>query len=449
MLSRRVRGRYVVGLCVLAVVLGAGRAAAQGELGNKDTLYNEFSNNRIDFDKLLRGEATYKPADKTISETAARWAIYPFTWLKTYRKGEIKSPQSLHTEFQTRMKLAGEQSPKNRAFMDVFAKDLVEALKQAMASRKLDEHRQQIANLALLLPELAQCKNDHVGDFLAGLLNDPKQHPLFRMYAARGLREFFPVFQVTGREENPGAKDFQEKRARALQRVDAVLAYVFQKWEFTPDVKEQLDAVLFQRREGVRTLAQAEALAVEFEKNTDGMLSKVNGPVAVGLMRILQKGTLTPPATLAERTEAAIGVCKLRGPNNKPIDNEAYRSDLAVALVGQLLLDFTEQYVVDYSASISTKKIPVLPWRVYAERLKDALKDFQTNSPRGTAQQKKAYEQIKELIAKAEPLLDTIKTLRAIEAPADLRDFVATLQPGTTTVFEGVPATNLKGGKGG
>jgi hypothetical protein len=327
--------------------------------------------------------------------------------------------------------------------MDVFAKDLIDTFKTAFKTLKLEEQRQQCVNIALLLPLLAQCKNEQVGDYLAELMADPKTHPVYRMYAARGLREFFPVYQVTGKEE-PTDKRFLDRKARALQRVDAVLGYVFQKWQFTPGVKEEVDAVIFQRRDGVRTLALAEVPAVEVEKNADGAPTKVNGPVAVALMRVLSKDGLTPPPSLAERVEAAIGVCKL-----KAVGIESYRSDLAVALVGRLLLDFTDQYVVDYNASISQKKIPVLPWRVYAERLKDALeKDFLKNSPKENDTQRKAQEQIKELVAKATPLLETIKLLRGMEAPAELRAFVQTLQPNTTTVFEGVPATNLKGGKG-
>ncbi len=441
MLSYRVRGGFVLVLGLLTVACGAGRAAAQEGLGNEKALKAAFNNFRLT--NLLSGADKYTPADKDVSKTAAELFVYQFTWRDYYRPKPLRTPQQLLRDFHDRMKQAGELAPGNRVFMDVFSRDLIDAVKYAMKSLKVAEQRQQCVNIAQMLSMLALCKNEQVGDFLTEVVADSKQHPLYRFYAVRGLREFFPVYQVTGKDDLT-SKIVQDKRARALQRVGAVQAYIFQKWEFTPGVKEELDAVIYQRREGVRTLAQAEVPAVEVEKNALGAAIKVEGAVAVSLMKVLMKDGLTPPASLAERAEAAIGVCKLKVQNQ-----DVYRSDLAVVLVGQLLLDFTEQYVVDYNAAVSTKKIPLLPWRVYAERLTEALKDFQKYSPRENETQRKTVDQIKELVAKVTPLLDSVKALQRVEAPAEFRDFVGTLQLTTTTVFEGVPSTNLKGGKGG
>src|SRR5262249_42823230 len=144
-----------------------------------------------------------------------------------------------------------------------------------------------------------------------------------------------------------------------------------------------------------------------------------------------------------ERCEAAIGVCRI---DAKGL--EQYNSPLAVALVGRVLVDFSDAYINDYT-NISTKKITELPWRVYAERLEKALTDFTKNAPKETDAQRKALEQLNQLIAKTD--FNKIKELKSIAPPQDLRAVVDGISPTSGLVFEGVPSTNLnaKGGKGG
>jgi hypothetical protein len=426
-----------LGLAVLAVAWCAAPAAAQDELGIKSK--KEFTGElRSRFQSLLEGNSKYTPADKDVSRVAAEKLVYQFTWKDTYRN-KPGAPEE-QRQFLNFMKKAGE-TPGNQLFMDAFAKDLIECLKTVLAIPMDDTTRQYCVNAALLLPSLARCKHEAVGDFLADIVADPKQHALYRYNAVKGLREFFPVYRVKDGDDLTD-KRVQDRRARAIKRVDAVIAYINQKWDL-PDnpSKEVLDAVHFQRREGIRTLALAGTPAVEVEKTRP---AKVNGPAAVGLLRVLVKGGLTPPASPSERYEAAIGVCSLDG---RPFAD--YQSPLAVALVGQAILDFTEDYLKDYGA-VSTKKIPLLPWKVYADRLEQGLRDFHKLAPRETDAQRKAQDQIKSIFELTnKTLFPAIKGSRSIEPPGELRGLVESLGPTDGPVFEGVPATAVKGGKGG
>ena len=121
-----------------------------------------------------------------------------------------------------------------------------------------------------------------------------------------------------------------------------------------------------------------------------------------------------------------------------------------MVLVGQLTADFIEGYNTDYP-SISTKKIPLLPWRVYGKRLMKALDEFPANLPRN-ALQPKALEWIKSLKEKSAGDFGNINSPKgpqpAGDALPELQALVATLQPVPSYVFEDVPGMSLKPGKG-
>ena len=219
---------------------------------------------------------------RAISETAAKWFVYRFTWRNTYRKKEPHLIiQALHKVFQEKMDRAakGEDGGDNKHFIDVFAKDLIKCVKDALGKYRVEDNdsRQVCANIALLLPSLGRCKHEEVGDFLTEIVADPKKHTMYRFCAVKGLREFFPVYHVIGTED-PTDKRFLLKKNRASQRVDAVLAYVFQDWKVPANApKEVRDAVVFQRREGIRTLALAQTPLVEMELDKGGKPAKGGG----------------------------------------------------------------------------------------------------------------------------------------------------------------------------
>ena len=282
---------FCLGPAGLYLVHGVGNSTGAARQ-RCDADQKEHNDNYVRFETLLSGGAQYTKEDRPISETAAKRFVYQFTWRDTYRKKE-PTPQSLRKVFQNKMERAAktEDGGDNKLFLDVFAPDLIKCIKDAFAKYKIDDSdsRQVCVNIALLLPELGRCKHEEVGDFLAQIVADPKQPALYRFCAVKGLREFFPSYRVTGAED-PTDKRFLLKKQRAAQRVDAVLAYINQDWKVAADAPKELrDAVFFQRREGIRTLALAGTPAVEIERGKAGQPVKAWGSAAYGLLRILSK----------------------------------------------------------------------------------------------------------------------------------------------------------------
>src|SRR5262249_15360068 len=146
------------------------------------------------------------------------------------------------------------------------------------------------------------------------------------------------------------SKPLQEKKARDIARVDTVRAYIERKQTLSEDApKETWDAVAFLRREAIKTLAEARAPAVEVVQDPQANPVEGNGPVAYGLLRVL--AGLEPPATQAERAEAALGICAMKA---GLID--VYQPDLGVYLVGNFIAGFVKDYQLDYNAFSGKEK---------------------------------------------------------------------------------------------
>ena len=168
----------------------------------------------------------------------------------------------------------------------------------------------------------------------------------------------------------------------------------------------EIDAVRFVRREAIIVLAHAGSpavLAVNKKQEKNDMLL---GPVAPTLLKVLAKDGLHPPATLPEKLEAALGLCAM-----KHADMVEYNPDVATYLIGQMLTEFASDYSVDLVnfRKGGNNKIPFLPWKHDAKRLKDGLKKFAENAATPTA---------KSLKGLADPILDLMILHEAVNVNA-------------------------------
>src|SRR5205085_2179610 len=94
------------------------------------------------------------------------------------------------------------------------------------------------------------------------------------------------------------------------------------------------EAIRYMRREAITSLAEVGVPALgAFRKK-----GVVESPAVYELLRVLikGKGAYEPPTTLAERVEAAIGLCQLKDPE-KEAD---YNASVAVYAVGLCFLDY-------------------------------------------------------------------------------------------------------------
>src|SRR5262249_9230220 len=143
------------------------------------------------------------------------------------------------------------------------------------------------------------------GLYLVYLLTDnaKAKHDVIKMYAAHGLREYFPVAPLVEAEDIPDAQ--LRRKEKEVKYVDALIKFIERKPADKLTEPEQ-NAVRFLRREAIESLAQAQAPMVMLGKD-------VEGPIAPTLLKVLAPNSgLDPAPGLAERIEAAIGICELK-----------------------------------------------------------------------------------------------------------------------------------------
>ena len=174
-------------------------------------------------------------------------------------------------------------------------------------------------------------------------------------------------------------KDIKFKRGK--ERVQALADFINRK-----DTAANQDVIRYMRHEAVVSLAHAGVPAIWANKKS----GEIEGPVAYELLRVLVRGKdgFDPPSTLAERVEAALGLCQLKDPQG----DTDYDPSVAVYAVGLCFFDYMMEYSKDYANIVGRKKmgafktdgpdvkIPTMLWRIQSERFKAAAKELVTNT---------------------------------------------------------------------
>src|SRR5205823_4439484 len=143
-----------------------------------------------------------------------------------------------------------------------------------------------------------------------------------------------------------------KRKVREVMHVDALVNFAQRPGGDKLSEPEQ-NAIRFLRREAIESLAFAQAPLVAADK------VKVEGAIAPLILRVLSpKGGLDPAPNLAERVEAAIGVCQM-----KNLDAANYNTELGIYLVGRLVNDFADAYNKDLVDMRANKPAQML-WKV-------------------------------------------------------------------------------------
>jgi hypothetical protein len=442
--------RCLDSFAALAVVLAAGMGPAFAQsLGGKNQDEVPFRKVEQNFTKYLQGDMSASgPADKQAVETAtaaAKYYVHKLTWFDIAGvSGSEAEYFAKHVkEFNRNMGYALESAAKdsaakkparNKAFVEIFSKQMVAALKELVGQSftELNNQRSQIY-AGVMLPALARLGSEDVGDYLVEILNDPKKHDALKVHALKGLAEFFAALPP---RVDPDTVD-EKVRARDRARVEAVLAFLERKSPVAENAPpEEVEAVGFVRREAVKALAATRLPALVVQKG------KVEAPVALALLRVLapEKNGLTPVSSLSERAEAAIGLCRI-----KPSVFEQYQPEAAICLVGKFLVDFAKKYKEDGESVLGKNKDkapPFLAWKYHAQRLDQALKDLRAGVPAQAPYRQK----LETMLSHASPLLDKIAKHRDIDDPALLGNALGQMWPSTPTlgVFQGVPDVQIQ-----
>jgi hypothetical protein len=423
------RCRHFVSAIGVALLMAAGAKEAlaqEDQLGNKQTVEAPYQKLQPNINQYVAGQIQPTgPNDmeaKTSATVAAKWFVYPMTW-KVARENNRELLPDIVRQFDRFMAMATRRdfAARNKAFMELFNQQMISTFKELLARDfKADQVSQ--VNGCVLLPILARYGDDAFGNYLVELLKDGKLHDALKVHALKGLRAFFVA--------RPPVLDVDDQRVREgdAARVAAVLAFVTRAAPKTP---EEVEAYRFIRREAIKALAQSRIPAEAIDKNG------VKTPVALGLMKVLaaEKNGISPPPSLTEKAEAAIGLCRM----NTKLDK--YQPEAAVCLVGKFLTEFAAKYREDAPNLKGTEVPPLIPWRFYASRLEEGLQEMNRNA------RDPAYaNKLKTLLANSKGILDSMKRHNTIDEPASLVSAVTAMWPQAPalTPYQGVPGTQIQ-----
>jgi hypothetical protein len=431
------RGKLpVVGLLLLAAV-AVPRAGAQKQLAPLNELKEGHAKAFTLVEKFITGQQAPTAADKEFMEAEAKYLVYRFSC-----GGDLGQYQSDIKNWIIKVELPANRKT-NGPFIRMMSPILVKACRELLDQDFL-ESRHAIINFAPMLAQLAKLRDEAIAEYLVELLADHEaakgkltnKHDVIKMYAAKALREYFPIAVVS--EDDEVLTDAQTRRkAREIKHIEALIKFIDRPAPKRKLDKEEEEAIRFLRREAIETLARAEAPSVLAGKK------QVEAPVAPILLRVLSpNGGIEPTPGLAERVEAAIGICQI-----KYAKVPEYQPQLGVYLVGVLIEDLAKAYNKDLVEILGAgKKAPAMYWRVSAKRLDLAVKDMVVN-----AKGQPVETNVKKLSEGAAPILERMLSAAAKQPGAvdqtvlfNFGKMVNTMKPPANTVFKNVSTYKIE-----
>jgi len=404
----------ILGVVAASLCVFLGNVLAKDELLTPQQ-EEQFKKISFQFEsKVLKGEDT---ATGPQIELAARYYVLRVAFEKAQTDPSMMA--RIVKDYDSMLAYAtgpATSKPMRDATITKFAPELVKAFKQVF-DLDFNDNRMAVVNAAVMLPHFAKLKHEDIGDFLANIVADEKKHDAVRVHAAKALQEFFPVKAFTKFDN----KLALERKPRDKKRVDALLTLIDRPMPKITDPYE-IDALRYVRGAAVATLALAQTPAISaLDKK-----AKVEGPVALGLIKVLSK-KIEPEPSLKERIAAAAGVCRF----TKYVDE--YDPKIGIYLVGETLIDVVNEYKRDYNniaAKAKDKRPTTLYWKETSKMLETALTDL-VNNTKGTPN----AAGVQSLDTAARPVLKNIYDFNPIDREQQLRDAVQKLRPNTKTVF--------------
>jgi len=371
----------------LGIVVSTSNTLHAQQLGSKEALLKAFDREAQNRHRALytgEVEKVEKKTDTKVAEAAAQYYIFRVT--HRMEKKEYESVQGEFVNFVTSAMaptLVDKKPKQNREYIELIGPRLVDAVTQVL-DRDPTRDPTTVVHAAIMLQTMAKLKQDNIGDYLVKLVDKKETHPIVRLYAIKGLREYMPINSY---DENANffSKPLLAKKRADIKFVEPVAAFIERSVKVDDLPSDQAATVNYIRREAIITLAQAGVPAViAFQKpmKIDNAMVQVEGLVAPTLLKVLAKDALSPPTTLQEKIEAVVGLASMKF-NNMP----DYNPDVATYLMGRTLVEFTAEYSRDLNNFVgANKKIPYIAWKTEARRLDTALTQWvKANGDKGNA----------------------------------------------------------------
>jgi len=395
---------------------------------NKDLSPSEKSR----LNALRDGKEAITDADKALLKQAALFQLQRLTqskyWKKPPPEGSTLDEMLERDTFKmipipTEQKpLTADQQKYMAAFTDAYITPINDALGHAEAIVRV--------NAARILARIAESGQEKAAGEMLKVLNDKKQLDAVKNWIFHGLEGLFNAsywwVAIPG-NERPNHRAFKNE-ALEDQCIQALVEFILRKPTISASAsEEETRALQYVRRAAIRALAVTRLPAIMNKKEFVGT------PTALVLTRVVANDGLTPPASLSERVEAALGLCHLQ--TNLA---DGYQPDYAAHAVGVFLVDLGKAF--NGSRSVKPGDIKPYPWRLWGGYLLLALKGWSEANPK-TANASNEY--IEKLADKYKSTLLTIEKQQGQIDTNELRTWLGTPPP-STSLFKNHPETAVK-----
>jgi hypothetical protein len=330
------------GLAALVLVTATSVSVSFGQggrqqLGNSEVIEKAYKAIKFSFLQQANGGKQPEAADLDL---AAKFFVYRMTWDDALTAKAVFEFNDLIEKETVGRAILGKVNDTTK-FKSDFTKALVVRFRELTDLPLLDNARS-ILHGAQMFTGLAKMQQEEAGVYLQELIDDKKNPPgqdAIRVYALRALGEMLPVSAWGEPAGNFvfGSKTNLAKKERDLARIDVLNRFILRPAPTAPD-PETLEAHRYLRREAIECLAKGGWPAVDSYR--DNAASKADGQIALTLMKVLVPGSLNPPPTLAERNEAALGLCSIKG-------TATYDGRATLPFIAATLIELNKTYAED------------------------------------------------------------------------------------------------------
>jgi hypothetical protein len=375
------------------------------------------------FQGYRRGDSRVGGIEPEILEHGAQWFAYRLTQPQ-YQDPGRPSAKGMHDL----LKEAFDQivDPRDQAkkvtesqllFKQDFDKRFVVRLQEVVKNPKpIARH-----NAVMILGRLAATGDEDAVAVLLTVLKDDKETDGIKLFACRGIKDFF----VLGQGDNPNP--FRSKE-RETECIAALLAFLNRKPALPDDAPtKQSAAIPYIRRDAIAALGETRYPGAAKTDNTT-KVTTIERPTALALVRFMRKDRIAPVPTLEEQVNAAAGVCRLRSHGAYGLDQ--YHVDYAAQQLGEFIVDFIDTF---------NAGVEKTAWKHYAARLLAALSDLRNDT---TGREEGKY--VAEVVTQAEGLLRTIVDSKGKPNPQPLAIWLEANKAPKQVVYEGVPDSAIQ-----
>ncbi len=425
--------------CLRSFVLSAATLAISVQASAAQETPTADDRNALD---SFRGGAPVSDKAKAACDKTARWFAARLIDQKTREAVEGRGESSVVNDLSRLMNLPQHNAPganldyarhaeTRKPFVEEFGKALVAALESPATQNGNFILR---INAARMIAEVCRSGYDGAAETCLKILAKPDENDAVKLYALQGLKNLFFIVadpqipeKTVFQKDNTGALSPLEQRS-----IQALIDYIFRQ---PNDLQsEQVDGMLYVRREAVRALALVRVQRV-MDKG-----KPVSWP-ALALLKIARGDGLNPPSVtpngpderaLGERVEAIIGFCSLI----QARDNRDMNLDYAAYHIGRAIQELCPLYKFD-------ARNTSMPWKTQALWIRDSLTRWNTMASEMNLDDAARVRELLDIVDR-----DILKPIEEANAaaqpnPANLDQWLKANPPKNKSLFKNEPKTTV------